>query len=234
MKSEINTIIELAKVTNDIDTTKFIIVILLLLSLWLIPKLVLFILDRIKLKNDKEKEKSVKSEHDKFFRNANKTMQIFNTATDNLVNLNNKFQISPSSKKFIILIDSFLGVNKDFLALFKSKVYNYLENPKKESFVYVKEDIKSIFVERVINRLNFFVFENTKFSYIIEDECFNIINNFLNIIEDKIPTKSSEEIKQFIESDAGVYILITNLTNVLLRNYKEYMFTDNNIEYLLK
>jgi len=190
--------------------------------------------------NKKEKEKQLKTKKeiqhliDKFFKNTNKYIKKIDENNELFSCILEKLQVSTSKEKFKILTETFVGLNRDFSSATKTKLFGYLELNKYDNFIHIRNEIKNLFIEKVINRLQSFIIYDETFSQSIKEKCMLSIDSFLDSFEEMIKQedKTINDIKKFIESEKGIYKLIVNLVTIIDTEYIKILYMDDSLHFL--
>jgi hypothetical protein len=208
------------------------ILLITLISLNFSTKLIEYIfLKKIKGK-EKDKETKIQETINKFFVNTDKYIEKLDESNQINSVLLEKLQVSASLEKFEILMDAFLGYNRDFLTSLNFKLCGYIELEKFENFQHIKNEIKNLFMEKVINRINNFIIYDDKLTKNIKKESMKLIDTFLNKFIKKSKENTDLNTKEYLESEEGTYSLISSLNEIIKNEYIKIIYNDSSLNFL--
>lgn len=198
----------------------------------LASKLIEYFLVKRTKQIEKDKENKIQNIINQFFDNTDKYIEKVDESNQLNHLLLEKLQISASIEKFEILLDSFLGYNRDFSYSLYAKLIGYLNLNKFENFQHIRNEIKNLFIEKVINRINLFIIYDEKLTKRIKEECLYTIDEFLNNFIKETKEYNINEIKEFLKSDNGTIALIIELKEIIKNSYTNIIIKDETLKFL--
>lgn len=231
---------ELARLLVELIATigfwKALIGVVVIFLLFTAPKSIATLIDSWKVKKqtklERDKLEFSLEERDKFFKSIEELIIMTNESAKALYLTLEKMQVSVSIKKFELLKESFLGINRTFVDSFKFRLLTHYENPKFDTIVNVKNEIRQYYVEKVINKLLPFILKDEAFSNNVKNEGLMIINTFIEVSEFIFIDRGLPAAKEFLESEGGLSKLNVDISHMLTKEYSSLISKDLYMQYL--
>lgn len=224
-----------SELVKTVGYGKSVLFIIIIVSLFVISKIVIKVIDYI---FDSKKKKEQKVEVDKlkeiqtcYITNIGNFFELLEKNNEILSTVIAKLQVSVNLEKFNILIESFIGINRDFMSAIKVRLFNFLESKNKDGFNFVKQDIKNYFYEKIIYRISKFTFMDEVLLLTIKENCIKLIDSFLNKVE-TIIEKDNIVVKEYINSDEGLFHISQEICKSIELSYLTFLNSQIDITYM--
>jgi cell division protein FtsL len=180
--------------------------------------------EKERIRNDKDKITQLEKALIEASRVNKRKDEIIKTMLANM-------QYSISIEQISLLLDTFIGIERNYIQEIKSKLFYYLEKKQKtkDDYMYMYYEADSIFKQRVLGKLKARLFKDYAMFHKIEKDCGMIIKDELDEIKKQIDT-SNTNVKNNV--DARLLKLAPGLKNIILNNYKNHIIENNDIDYM--
>jgi hypothetical protein len=217
---------------EKIGFQELLVIVILFFTFGLITRILGYYLKRRDLENEIKKREDLMELNRQHIEKTNEYLSLLNEFNLTILKSLEKLQSSVSTDKFNVLSERFLGVNRDFYSSVKSKILGFIENKEQENFYHIKNEIRNLYVDSVLNPTMKFIFSDETFIKRIKDKSLEAINQFLLEVEDIYNNEGGEGVRHYILTKDKLFELISEISQVMFLEYISAIHLEKNVSYI--